>query len=133
MKMVAVIIGAAVFSGTNLLQPARLFAIEGADEYVAYQHRAADFGSLTVHGPMKVEGDLVVAGDLTVHGSLNASRIEYAQSQRPEGAATLSATTIDGPFKIGGPILVAGNLRIDGPLKVTGRLIRLGGNDSGGR
>jgi cytoskeletal protein CcmA (bactofilin family) len=133
MKMIAVTIGVAMLSGITLLQPARLFAIEGPDEYVAYQHRAADFGSLTVHGPMKVEGDLVVAGDLTVHGPMAASRIEYAQSQSPEAAATHSATIIDGPFKIAGPILVAGSLRVDGPLKVTGRLIRLGGNDSSGR
>jgi hypothetical protein len=130
MKKVAVIVGVAMLSGITLLQPARLFAIEGPDEYVAYQHRAPDFGSLTVHGPMKVEGDLVVAGDLTVHGPMDASRIEYAQSQTPESTTTQSAAVIDGPFKIAGPLLVAGNLRVDGPLKVTGRVIRLGGNDS---
>ena len=126
MKTVGVIIAAALTSGITLLHGARLWAIEGVDAYVAYQHRSPDFGSLMVHGPMKVEGDLLVSGDLTVHGPMDAARIEYAQFQAPPGSGARSSTTIDGPFKIAGPILVAGNLIVDGPLKVTGRLIRFG-------
>ena len=125
-KTVGVIIAAALTSGITLLHGTPPWAIEGVDAYVAYQHRSPDFGSLTVHGPMKVEGDLLVTGDLTVHGPMNAARIEYAQFQAPQTSVAHASTTIDGPFKTAGPILVAGNLIVDGPLKVTGRLIRFG-------
>lgn len=130
MKAVGLILAALLISGITLLHGTWLCAIEGVDAYVAYQHRSPDFGSLTVHGPMKVEGDLLVTGDLAVHGPMNAARIEYAQFRAPQTSVAHSSTTIDGPFKTAGPILVAGNLIVDGPLKVTGRLIRFGATGS---